>query len=105
MEYQERFSIVHKSLLEQKTYAGVEKEIAIFNGTIAIAICYATKSIWYVPVAILIHSVMRWLNKRDPQMRKIYLRYNVLGRVYDPWPQQRSATNMRPEGFARGMLC
>lgn len=96
---------MHKSLLEQKTYAGVEKEIAIFNGTIAIAICYATKSIWYVPVAFLIHSAMRWLNKRDPQMRKVYLRYNVLGRVYDPWPRRRSATNMRPEGFSKGLLC
>lgn len=105
MDYLPRVSTVHKSLLEQKTYAGVEKEIAIFNGTIAIAIIFATKSIWYVPVAFLTHAAMRWLNKRDPHIRKIYLRYNVLGRVYDPWPRVTQVTNTRPQGFSKGLLC
>ena len=105
MEYIPRVSMVHKSLLEQKTMAGVEKEIAIFNGTITVAICYATSSLWYIPVALLTHAAMRWLNKRDPNIRKIYLRYNVLGRIYDPWVRPNMTTNMRPEGFSKGMLC
>ena len=98
-------TVVHKSLNELKTFAGVEKEIAIFNGTIAIAICYATQSLWYVPAAFFIHTLLRWLYRRDPHIRKIYLRYNVLGRVYDPWPRRKMTTNMRPEGFSKGMLC
>lgn len=105
MEYQRRLSVVHKSLLEQKMFSGVEKELAIFNAVMAFAICFATKSLWYVPAAMLMHSVLRWLYKRDPYIRKIYLRYNVLGRVYDPWPRRRQTTNARPEGFAKGLLC
>lgn len=105
MEYQPRQSVVHKSLLEKKTYAGVEKEIAIFNGTLAFAICYATNSLWYAPAAFVIHSAVRWLTKRDPEIRKVYLRYNVLGRVYDPWPRRVQTTNSRPKGFGKGLLC
>lgn len=100
-----RYSVVHKSLLEQKMFGGVEKELAIFNGTVAIAIIFGTKSFWYIPFAMLLHAILRWMYKRDPYMRKIYLRYNVLGRVYDPWPRHVMTTNMRPEGFSKGMLC
>lgn len=100
-----RASVVHKSLLEQQMFAGVDKKIAIFNGTIAIAVSFATKSLWYVPVAMAFHEVMRWLHKRDPYVYKVYMRYNVLGRVYDPWPRNKMTTNERPEGFSKGLLC
>lgn len=105
MEYQPRASVVHKSLLENKTIAGVEKEIAVFNGTVAFAVCYGTQSLWYLPFAVLLHMGIRWMNKRDPHIRKIYLRFSVLGRTYDPWPRRKTTTNERPEGFSRGQLC
>lgn len=105
MEYQPRVTTVHKSLLEAKHIGGVEKEIAVFNGTVAFAVCFGTQSFYYLPVAILIHMLVRWLTKRDPHFRKIYLRFSVLGRTYDPWPRRKLATNERPEGFSKGTLC
>lgn len=103
--YERRVTVVHKSLLETQTIGGVEKELVILNGAIAMAISVALNNFWYVPVAMLLHFFLAWGNRKDPDFRKIYIRYSLLGDIYDPWPHIKMKTNERPKGFGQGMLC
>lgn len=100
-----RVTPVHQSLLEVKTIGGVEARMAILNGTFSAAITFALESMYFLPIAVLTHIFLRWLTRRDPHIIKIYSQYRLLGSVYDPWPRRKQRTNMRPNGFGRGMLC
>lgn len=105
MEYQARATAVHKSLLEVKTFFGVESRLAILNGTMVLALTMALESFLLVAVGIVVHLFFRWLTKKDIHLMAIYRRFNLLGLVYDPWPHARIKLNGRPKGFGRGMLC
>lgn len=105
MAYQPRVTVVHKSLLEAQRIAGVEKQLVILNGVIALAMSHGMGNLWYLPVAFLLHYLLAWGYRKDPEFRKIYLRYSVLGEIYDPWPRVTMKTNARPKGFGQGMLC
>jgi type IV secretion system protein VirB3 len=104
-EYQQRFTVIHKSAHEVKTIMGVESRMAILNGTMSLAILFAMESLYVLPFAVITHSLLRWLTKKDPQTIPIYTRYRIFGDVYDPWPRRSQKTNPRPYGFSRGMLC
>lgn len=103
--YEQRITPVHKSLLEQQLIAGVEKELVILNGAIGMAVCVALSNFYYVPVGALLHFFLSWANRKDPDFRKIYIRYSLLGEIYDPWPRLKMKTNARPKGFSQGLLC
>lgn len=103
--YESRATPVHRSLLEYKTIGGVESRMAILNGTVAAAITLGTETLLYIPVAMVLHMMLRWLTKKDPHLIMIYMRYRLLGDVYDPWVRRSTKTNARPKGFSRGVLC
>ena len=103
--YEPRVTVVHKSLLEAQLIGGVEKSMAIMNGTIALAFCLGLNNLYYLPFAFILHYLMVWGYRKDPEFRAIYLRYTVLGEIYDPWPHLKMKTNARPKGFGQGMLC
>lgn len=105
MSYEPRATVVHKSLLEVKTFLGVEARMAILNLTMTTALTMALKTFVLVPVAIVIHYALRWTTKNDPHFLAIYRRFDLLGSVYDPWVHVKVRMNSRPEGFAKGMLC
>lgn len=85
--------------------AGAERGLAIINGTIAGGTVIGLNTLWWIPIAILIHGFLVWLNKRDPMLRMIYMRYNRQSDRYDPWPHVETNNNPRPDGFDRGNLC
>lgn len=103
--YQPRSTVVHKSLLELQLIAGVEKQLVILNGSMGLAISIALNNLWYIPVGMLLHMFLAWGARKDPDFRKIYIRYSLLANIYDPWPRVSSKTNLRPKGFSRGLLC
>jgi len=105
MDYEPRVTAVHKSLLETKTFMGVEARMAILNWTMVAAITMAIESVVVLLSGVVMHMLLRWLTKKDIHLMAIYRRFNLLGHVYDPWPHARIKMNGRPKGFGRGMLC
>lgn len=105
MEYEPRVTTVHKSLLETKTFMGVESRMAIGLWTIIAALTMGLESVIVLLAGILLHMILRWLTKKDHHLMAIYHRFNLLGLVYDPWPHARIKMNGRPKGFGRGLLC
>lgn len=104
-EYQYRETPVHRSLNQEKTMAGGEKALVATNFTLAACISFGSSSLYWIPVALLIHFFLVWLHKLDPKMRKIYFRYSKQHTRYDPWPHAIETRNSRPEGFDKGNLC
>lgn len=105
MSQELRVTTVHRSLNEEKTMAGGEKALVVINTTLAVCICFATQTLYWAVVALLIHFFLVWLHKLDPKMRKIYFRYSQQHQRYDPWPHAITTSNARPEGFDQGNLC
>ena len=52
-----------------------------------------------------IQYFLKWLYKKDPLVRQIYIRYDSQSDRYDPWPRSVDSKNMRPIGLDRGNLC
>ncbi|MDE3021451.1 MAG: VirB3 family type IV secretion system protein [Pseudomonadota bacterium] len=103
--YVPRQTRVHKSLLEIQTLAGVERRLAIFNWTLAAVFVLGAGMVSYLAVAFILHAFLRWITRKDPYLRLIYIRYNRQADEYDPWPHATQKQNRRPHGFGRGHLC
>lgn len=103
--YEPRATVVHKSLLEIKTLAGVEKKMAILNGTMAATLTMGMNQPGFIGLAVGLHFFLMWVTKKDPFTIKVYARYALLGDVYDPWPKRTNKRNPRPEGFGKNLLC
>jgi len=100
-----RASLVHQSLLEVKTIAGVEDRLAILNATFALAIVMGL-GLWpWLAAAFALHLVAARLTRRDPYLRRIYIRYARQADHYEPWPRTGMTCNRRPRGFGRDLLC
>ncbi|MBC7779631.1 MAG: VirB3 family type IV secretion system protein [Proteobacteria bacterium] len=104
-EYRPRATVVRASLLEVKTIAGVEDRLAILNATFALAIVMGL-GLWpYLMIALLLHLLAARLTRRDPYLRRIYVRFAQQGDRYDPWPRVAPKRARRPPGFGRTLLC
>jgi len=90
--------------LEIKTVGGVEKRMAIANGTMAAALTMGSEQPYFLGLAIAIHFFLMWLTKKDPFTILVYKRYAVMGDVYDPWPKRTMKRNARPAGFGKNIL-
>jgi type IV secretory pathway TrbD component len=100
-----RVTALHRSLNEEKTMGGGEKGLVVINTTAALCICFASNTLYWVAVAIVVHFFLVWIHKLDPKMRKIYIKYSRQHARYDPWPHAVITDNARPEGFDQGNLC
>lgn len=80
--------------------------MGILNAIFAVAVCFASRTFYYVIVAVLVHLLLVWMTKRDPQWRNVYIAYNRHGDRYDPGVRARvSARGQRPYGFGRSWPC
>ncbi|MDE3021168.1 MAG: VirB3 family type IV secretion system protein [Pseudomonadota bacterium] len=94
----------YRSLNLVETAGGAEKSLAVLNFTLGLAFVYATKILWLpIPFAFM-HIFLRWLTKKDPFIRKSYIKYNRMSDRLDPWPSQNMKKAWRPEGFCRGIM-
>lgn len=104
MSYEQRATVVHKSLLEIKTLGGVEKRMAIMNGTLAAALTMGSYQPGFLALGVFLHFILMWLTKKDPFTIMVYMRYAMMGEIYDPWPKRTMKRNARPEGFGKNLL-
>lgn len=100
-----RISPLHQSLVEPLLIAGVEKPFAIVNATLTIALVGDLRMFGWLPIALLIHLILRRITLDDPFTRQIYVKYNRQADSYDPWPHVRAYRGQRPLGFGRAMAC
>ncbi len=70
MDYNPRASAVHKSLLEIKTVGGVEKRMAIANGTLAAALTMGTNQPMFLLLAVVVHFFLMWFDEEVPVHRQ-----------------------------------
>ncbi|MDN0082490.1 VirB3 family type IV secretion system protein [Crenobacter sp. SG2305] len=105
MQYQPRISPLHRSLNEIATIGGVEKRLAILNGTLTAALLFGSKFLPSVLIGVGIHAFFRKFTKHDPLLVKIYMKWIKQGIEYDPWHHVTQKRGARPHGFGRGNLC
>lgn len=104
MEYQPRVTPIHPSLLEPRLFAGVERSLAIMNGTLTMVMVMGLQIVAYIAVGILFHLIFAYITKIDDKYVKAYLLYNKQADVYQPWPMANQKINERPFGYGRGLL-
>ncbi|CVK21533.1 VirB3 family type IV secretion system protein [Sporomusa sphaeroides] len=76
MEKPQGFSIpIRKSLTEQILYAGVPREIAILNVTLAAVFALGLRAVYLVVINLLIHYVAYVRTKKDPQFFECFRRH------------------------------
>lgn len=105
MQYEPRYTPVHRSLHEEKTIAGAERAWVIMDVVMTMAAVFTFNSLLWVPIGIAIYFILVWVHKKDPVMRKVYIQYNKQFDRYDPWYHVEETSNARPPGFDRGNLC
>jgi type IV secretion system protein VirB3 len=66
---------IHKSLTRPLLLAGVPRQLAIINGTVAAATTLGLQSLYALPVCILVHLIAVALAKKDPYFFQIILRH------------------------------
>ena len=96
---------MHKSLHEVPTLLGVEKRLAVLNGTFGAAVTMGLHSFLIPPIVVSFHWFLKWVTKKDPHILPIYRRFTLLAPIYDPWPRAVMKTNRRPKGFSPELLC
>jgi len=74
---------IHRSLTVPMLIAGVPREFAIFNGTIAAALIFGMHSFMAIPLALVAHLLAVPLTKRDPQFMQTYKRHLHQREFYD----------------------
>lgn len=105
MEYQSRYSPLHRSLNEIPMIGGVEKRLAVMNGTLTLALVFGTKFLPSGVIGILAHYIFRYVTRNEPRIVPIYLRWTKQADIYDPWVHINQIRNPRPAGIGRGNLC
>lgn len=102
------YAIVHPSLHRPVLFAGVEPAVAILEVTVAFALVFgigihlatiALAAVWLT----VVHGLMVWVAKQDPQMIALYVRslrardfYAPTGGVHEPaLPAQPSIPPVR----------
>lgn len=96
-----RANVVKTGLSVPFMFGGVEESLFVLNGGIFAMFVFALAQYWYVPIAIILHFVLRGVSRRDHLAGKIYMRYARQADVYSPWPGRAQARGFRPAGFAR----
>ena len=75
----------------------------MFNGLAMLcAFAVVAKAVWFLPLALVIFLVGRWLSKVDDRYVAILLRYLNEEHVYDATPRPADFER-RPPGWGRGL--
>lgn len=92
---------VYRVLTEPILFVGVNKRIGIFNALITFAFVMVQGWIWYLPIGIGIHIVLRHYHKKEPLLLEIYTRFRRQGTYYDPWwhPYDRRYSTLDPHAY------
>ena len=64
---------------------GVDRRIAMFNIFLGLAFVMGMHWMWFIPITVLSHVVLRYYHRNDSQMREVYMVFKRQGTRYDPW--------------------
>lgn len=95
----------YRALNTQETVGGAEKSYAVLIFTMGLATLYATHYLPFAAFFIAMFFLLRWLTKKDPFIRRAYIKYNIQSDRWDPWPSRKLRNKWRPDGFNRGVRC
>lgn len=99
-----RTSHVYGALMGQVTIDGAEYRLVMLNIGVLLFMLMSLRFWQWIPVAFLIHMMLKQFGRQDPQASRIYVRYSAQADRYDPWsPVIR--TERRPFGFGRMRPC
>jgi len=97
---------VAQSLSLPRLVGGADRVFAILNGTVAAVLSYATFSLYFLPIAVVLHIWLRWMTTQDPWWRELLPVYDRFPDVYEPWPSRKMGARFkRPHGFDRDLPC
>jgi len=100
-----RITPVYGVLVQPLLIAGVEKPFAIVNVTLGLVMAGELHFYGWLCVTFLTHVWLKRMTKNDPFTRKIYIKYNRQGDVYESWLDVHSHRTKRPLGYGRGGSC
>lgn len=103
--YEQRYTVIHKSLNQPTLVMGGERELVIFNITIGMTAVFGLHFPPWLTITVVAHFLLVWIARRDPMMRKIYIRYSRQQTLYDPWPHKTLRRLPRPKTFGKDLLC
>lgn len=102
-------SLVRQGLTEQLLVAGVEPRLILLNAGFFLFVFVLFRS--YLPLvliwamlALFLHQALKPASKRDPFLRRIYLRYQMQADRYEPFPAIDARLNKRPVGSGHGTV-
>jgi len=79
---------------------GGDESLSMINLLLTFNMVMAMKVYGYLIVGIVVQMVLIFINKRDPFMKDIYMRYIKLGNRYDPWMRKKYHRNRRFSEFS-----
>ena len=100
----------YSALSRPKLIAGVGMSAIAFIWPFAVITAIQVPSIPAKAAALavggLIHLMLAWAYKSDPQRFEVYVAYSRMGDLYYPWaPISRAKSKTRPAGYGRETRC
>ena len=97
---------VSRSLSLPRQMGGADRPLAIFNGLVAVLLCYSSMSPMFLVPGIAVHLLLRWKTSKDPWWREILVTYNRYADHYETGSATKfSARFRRPYGFDQDLSC
>ena len=100
----------YSALSRPRLIAGIGMRAVAFIWPLALITAIEVQSIPIKMAAIamggLIHGILAWAYKSDPQRFEVYAAYSRMGDLYHPWPSWgRARAKTRPAGYGRETRC
>lgn len=100
-----RVTPVYGVLVQPLLIAGVEKPFAIVNVTLGLVMAGELHFYGWLILTLLTHAWLKKMTKNDSFTRKIYIKYNRQGDVYESWLDVHSRRTKRPAGYGWRVSC
>lgn len=97
-------SKVYVGLAEPLLVAGVEPQLLRLNLGFYAFIFILFKAWWFFAITWLIHQVLKSVSKKDPFLRRAYLKYQRQSDRYEPYPESNPKRLLRPVDLGRGIV-
>ncbi len=89
------------SFTEPMKLMGVEVKIFTLNIVLAFFIIGILKIYAWGVVMVLLHFVFKMATTNEPEMRAIYIKYQMQSDSYESFSKITPSSNLRPNGFGR----
>jgi len=95
---------LYVGLTEVPLIAGVQKPLFMMNVGVALIAMLGLRTFIWLPVAFIIHFVLKNMTKNDPFLRDLYLVFQRQADRYEPFPESRPKRRLRPLECGRGVV-